>query len=519
MHQEVGQPTCRRNGTTSSDSGCVNTNNTNGCRAVTNDLKALKSNGEDKVETVVKLKKQISLLQSVAIIVGIIIGSGIFVSPVGILTNVKSVGMSCVMWAVCGLFSGLCALCYAELGASIPQSGGEYIYIKRAFGDFPGFLCLWINFIIICPVGIAASSLIFATYVLKPLFPDCEPPASALRLLAALIVTLLVSLNCVNVNWSAKFQVVITSCKLCALFMIIIIGFIWIGKGDVDNFKDSFTDSDFSAGSIAIAFYSGFWAFGGWSYLNFLTEELIEPHKNLPRAIVISITIVTVVYLVANIAYFAVLTPSEMLASSAVAVTFSDQTFPLLSSVTPVLIAVSVMGSINGNSLSMSRLFMTGAEQNHLPGIISMIHVKQLTPAPSLVVIMALTLLMQSFEEIFYLIELMGFGFSVVLTCVFAGQIYLRYREPELARPIKLPIALPVCLLGASLVILALTVYQKPNESLLGILFIATGAPVYVVFVYWENKPQLVQRKIRSFMVLLQKMLFVCPSDAKPVQL
>lgn len=149
----------------------------------------------NKIVTVVSLKKQISLVQSVAIIVGIIIGSGIFVSPVGILTNVKSVGMSCLMWAICGVFSGLCALCYAELGACIPQSGGEYIYIKRAFGDFPGFLCLWINFIIISPVGIAASSLIFATYVLKPIFPDCEPPATALRLLAALIVSKYASIH------------------------------------------------------------------------------------------------------------------------------------------------------------------------------------------------------------------------------------------------------------------------------------------------------------------------------------
>lgn len=147
--------------------------------------------GEQKnnKETVVKLKKQISLLQSVAIIVGIIIGSGIFVSPVGILKNVKSVGMSCVMWSLCGVFSGLCALCYAELGACIPQSGGEYIYIKRAFGDFAGFLCLWINFIVICPVGTAAASLIFATYVLKPIYPDCDPPSTALRLLAAAVIS------------------------------------------------------------------------------------------------------------------------------------------------------------------------------------------------------------------------------------------------------------------------------------------------------------------------------------------
>ncbi|XP_045204849.2 large neutral amino acids transporter small subunit 1-like [Mercenaria mercenaria] len=466
-----------------------------------------------KIETVVSLKKQISLVQSVAIIVGIIIGSGIFVSPVGILTNVKSVGMSCVMWTVCGVFSGLCALCYAELGACIPQSGGEYIYIKRAFGDFPGFLCLWINFIIICPVGIAASSLIFATYVLKPVFPDCEPPATALRLLAALVVTLLVSINCINVKWSTKFQVVITTSKLGALMMIIVIGFIYIGKGEIDNFNDSFADSDFSAGSIAIAFYSGFWAFGGWSYLNFLTDELIEPHKNLPRAIVISITIVTVVYLIANIAYFAVLTPSEMLASSAVAVTFSQLTIPAASWITPILIAISVMGSINGNSLSMSRLFMTGAEYKHLPSFISMINIKYLTPAPSLLVIMVLTVIMQSFEEIFYLIELMGFGFSMVLCCVFAGQIYLRYKEPDLHRPIKLPIGLPIFLLLVSVVILVLTVYQKPSESGLGLLLIAFGAPLYFVFICWGNKPKPVQNLILRCTYLIQKVMYACPSE------
>lgn len=138
--------------------------------------------------TVVQLKKQINLFHAVCIIVGIIIGSGIFVSPVGILQNVKSVGMSCVMWAVCGVFSALCALCYAELGVTIPESGGEYTYIKRAFGDFPAFLAMWINFIIICPVCVAASCLIFATYILRPFFLDCDPPVTSIRLIAALVI-------------------------------------------------------------------------------------------------------------------------------------------------------------------------------------------------------------------------------------------------------------------------------------------------------------------------------------------
>lgn len=136
----------------------------------------------------VELKKQITLFQSVAIIVGIIIGSGIFVSPVGILIHVKSVGLSLVMWGVCGLYNTLCALCYAELGASIPQSGGEYIYIKRAFGDYPAFVCLWINFVLICPVGVAALSLIASLYILQPIFPDCNVPPIAGTFIAISLV-------------------------------------------------------------------------------------------------------------------------------------------------------------------------------------------------------------------------------------------------------------------------------------------------------------------------------------------
>lgn len=145
-----------------------------------------KESGEKKVE----LKRQISLLHGVAIIVGIIVGSGIFVSPVGILQRVDSVGLSFVMWIACGVYNTLCAVCYAELGTTFPQSGGEYIYIKRAFGETAGFVCLWINFLLICPVGIAASALIFSLYILKPFFRDCDGvPMAGLATLAAVIIS------------------------------------------------------------------------------------------------------------------------------------------------------------------------------------------------------------------------------------------------------------------------------------------------------------------------------------------
>ncbi|XP_041358975.1 large neutral amino acids transporter small subunit 1-like [Gigantopelta aegis] len=420
--------------------------------------------------------------------------------------------MSSVMWAVCGLYSAMCALCFAELGACIPQSGGEYVYIKRAFGDVPAFLCCWVNLVIVCPVSVAASCLVFATYILRPVFPDCDPPQEAIRLLAALIILLLISLNCINVTWATKVQVVITGCKLIALGIIIITGFVWIARGHVENFKSSFEGSDYSASAVAIAFYSGFWAYGGWSYLNFLADEVVDPHKNLPRAIVISMVIVTAVYVATNVAYFAVLTPSEMLKSAAVAVTFSQQTVTALQYIMPVLIAASVIGGINGSCLSMSRLFYVGAKNNHLPCVVSMITKKQLTPAPSLIVIMILVLAMQNFEKIFYLIEMMGFSFAVILTTVLAGQVYLHWKEPKLYRPIKLHVSIPIVMFLVSCVILALTVYQKPSESLMTVGLMALGLPVYAVGVYW-SKPAGVNKVLDSFTVCIQKLLLVVPPD------
>lgn len=125
---------------------------------------------------VIQMKKDIGVLQAVSIIFGIIVGSGIFVSPVGVLKYTNSVGLSMIMWLIPGIFSLLGALVYAELGVRIPKSGGEYIYILEAFGGFPAFLVMWVTFVIIGGVSCAANSLVFAKYILYPLYPDCTIP-------------------------------------------------------------------------------------------------------------------------------------------------------------------------------------------------------------------------------------------------------------------------------------------------------------------------------------------------------
>jgi L-type amino acid transporter 5 len=144
--------------------------------------------GDSSGSDTVKLKKNLGLHNGIAIIVGVIIGSGIFVSPKGVLREVGSVGGSLLIWTLCGVISLIGALCYAELGTSIVKSGGDYAYINEAFGPLPSFLYLWVALIVIIPTGNAITALTFAYYVLQPAFPTCDPPDMAVRLLAALAI-------------------------------------------------------------------------------------------------------------------------------------------------------------------------------------------------------------------------------------------------------------------------------------------------------------------------------------------
>ncbi|XP_066597360.1 Y+L amino acid transporter 2 [Prorops nasuta] len=470
--------------------------------------------GQQKQEEGVKLKKELGLLDGVAIIVGIIVGAGIFVSPKGVLRYSGSLGLALIVWVFSGLLSLIGALCYAELGTMIPKSGGDYAYIMDAFGPLPAFLYLWVALFILVPTGNAITALTFAQYILQPAWPGCEPPYEAVRMLAALITCLLTAINCYNVKWATRVQDIFTGTKIFALVIIMVAGFYWLCIGHTENFQRPMSGTNTEPGFLALAFYSGLFSYSGWNYLNYVTEELQNPYKNLPRAICISLPLVTVIYVMANIAYFVVLTQDEILASNAVAVTFGDKLLGVMSWIIPFFVACSTFGALNGAIFASSRLFFVGARNGHLPTAIALINVQNLTPMPSLIFLCIITLALLIIEDVYVLINYVSFVEALFTTLSVSGLLWLRYKRPDLQRPIKVPIILPIIFFIICAFLVTFPFCVSPWEVGVGLAFILSGIPVYGIFIHWPSKPKWLISASHKLNMLCAK-VFMCVQEEK----
>ncbi|KAJ0056306.1 hypothetical protein NL108_004598, partial [Boleophthalmus pectinirostris] len=385
------------------------------------------------------------------------------------------------------------ALCYAELGTMITKSGAEYAYLLESFGSIVAYLYSWTTIVVLKPSSFAIISLSFAEYAATPFYPGCSPPALVIKCLASAATFIIVIVNCLSVKLASYVQNVFTAAKLLIIIVISVAGMVLLAQGNTENFSNSFQTASVSFGSIGLAFYNGLWAYDGWNQLNFITEELKNPYRNLPLAIIIGIPLVTVCYVLVNVAYFTVMTPSELLLSPAVAVTFGDRVLYPMSWIVPLFVVFSTFGSANGSCFTAGRLAYVSGREGHMVKILSYVSLRRFTPAPALIFNGFLSLLYILPADINTLINYFSFAQWFFYGLTAFALIVMRFTRKELHRPVKVPIVLAVLMTLVSFYLVLAPIIDKPEiEYLYCTVFIFSGLILYYVFVYkrvkWAHK-------------------------------
>lgn len=457
--------------------------------------------GNGKVE----LKRNLGLSNCVSLLIGLIIGTGIFISPKGVIQETGSVGSALIVWVICGIFSIFGAISYTELGCMIPKAGGEYEYLGTAFGDLPAFLFVWSFVVIVVPASFALTALTFSDYALQPFFIDCLPPYHARIALAALALITITLINCVSIKWVNRLQHAFNVGKLAGLAAILIFGIYALAVGRFENLSSPFENSSTDPGQYATAFYAGVYSYSGWSFLNYVVEEIKNPNKVLPLSIYLGLISVILIYILINVAYFTLLSPKQMIDSSAVAFTFVEKIVGKYSWIMSICVALSCLGFLNGSLFSASRTIFAAARKNHMPTVLALINVTYLTPMTSVVFMSFLSTLCLFFDDVYVLLKLTMLSEYIFIGATVFGLLYLRKYKPEMTRPIVVNLFYPISFCIICVLIILMTIYNSPYDSIMCVIVILAGVPVYVIFVAMD-KPKSIDDKINAFTEWVQKL-------------
>lgn len=422
------------------------------------------------------LKKNITLIEAMAIVVGMIIGSGIFLKPGIVLQSAGSPLMSILAWITGGIITLASALTIAEIAAVIPKSGGLYVYLSELYGEAFGFLLGWVQTIISYPASVAAQAIAFATYAnfFIP-FTNIQQKIIAVSILAFILL-----MNVLATKFGGIIQTVATIGKLIPISAIIIFGLIM-----KTNLNSSTVTNVMTKGTgFGAAILGTLWAYDGWISVTNMAGELKNPEKNLPKVISIGVIFVIAVYAVFNIAIFNTLTTNQIISSKTPA---ADVANVLFGSNGGILITagimISVFGALNGYLMTGARIPFSMGEKKQLPfsNTIGKIHPKFNTPANSLII--------ESFIAIIYIMsgtfntltDLLVFVLWIFFTMGVCGVFLLRKRFPQEKGLYKVPFypLTPIIGIIGGIYILVNTLIDSPKNSLVGIIITVLGLPVY----------------------------------------
>ncbi len=447
-----------------------------------------------------ELRRDLGLWGASAIVVGTVIGSGIFLVPKAMILRVGSPEMVFVVWVTGGLLSLFGALTYAELAAALPAAGGEYVYLREAYGPLWGFVYGWTQMWVAKSGSIATLATAFFYYLANfrpelervfatiPLPLDSGGAPLSIRwgqLLAIAVILLLAFINYLGVRVGGGVQVGVTLVKVGLIGGIIVLG---LSSGEVAaaNYHTSVPAAGGAAGFFA-ALVAALWAYDGWNNVSMVAGEVKRPQRNLPLALIVGTAAVILIYVATNLAYFGVLPAAEVARSDRVAAEMMRRILGA-SGAAGVSIAamISIFAALNGSILSGARVPYAMARDGLFFRSVARVHAAHRTPGVSILALSGwacVLVLSGSYEQLFtYVI----FASWILYGMAAASILVLRRTRPDLVRPYRAagyPVV-PVLFVLASLGLIVSTLVESPRESVLGLTLILAGLPFYF---HWKR--------------------------------
>jgi basic amino acid/polyamine antiporter, APA family len=426
-----------------------------------------------------ELLRALGLFDALMLVVGTIIGSGVFLVPSEIARAVHGAGPMLAVWVAGGVFTLLGAMSLAELGAAIPHAGGLYTFVGRAWGPLPGFLCGWMLFTVATSGSIATLAAALPIYI-AGFVPLSSPAEKAIGIGAIAFFT---AINLFGVRRGALAQNVLTAAKVGGLLAMV--AAVFLLPSPPRTAGGAVPPIGFGIAAFGTALVAVLWAYEGWHDVTFIAGEMRTPQRDFPRGLVGGTAIVVVLYLAANLAYLHVLTPSEIATADRVALAairrVAGETGGRLLT---AAILCSILGAMNALVLAGPRAYYQMAKDGQLFARFGRVHPRWKTPADAILLqgiwSALLVVFIGGFSQLFtYVI----FGGWIFYALAVAGVLVLRHKEPGLERPFRVPgyPLVPLLFVAGAAFLVVNTLATTPRESLLGLAFIALGIPLFAL--------------------------------------
>jgi APA family basic amino acid/polyamine antiporter len=438
-------------------------------------------NGPKKVSS---LKQDLGLVATMALVIGMVIGSGIFMKSGKVIEAAGNSTLGLTAWILGGVITLAAGLTVAELGAQIPRTGGLYAYLDEVYGKLWAYLFGWMQTVIYGPAVIGALGLYFSTL----LIPFLEIAENMKMPIAIAIIVFLSGINCLGSKYGGYIQLVATISKLFPIALIVVFG-LWKGNSQILEMSSGARQS----AGMGAAILATLWAYDGWIGVSFVAGEMKNPAKQLPQAIAIGLSIVMIAYITFNMALLHVLPATEMMllgkhaASTAAGLLFGKIGGKLIS----IGILLSIFGALNGYILTNARVSYAMAVQRQLPasGWLSRVHSSFGTPVNAMIVQAVLAGLLMIVWEPDNLTDMAMFIVWAFYISAFAAIFILRKRKSHCDRPYSVPgyPLVPIVAIIGALYIVGSTLLDKPGDTLCALGITVAGLPVYLLLNKGDN--------------------------------